>query len=136
MACLAGPASVRKSKPGGERARRSSVAVQVGQFALAGLVALAVVGLATAIAARRVGEREAITEAPATTTARAEGLVAPVLTEGIVDGEPEAVAAVARVVELGVLDRSLVRVKLWTPLTADADRRHAPLTAALVRRDS
>ncbi len=96
-------------------AGRSLVAVQVGQFAVAGLLALVVVGIGTAIAARRVGEREAITEARSTATARAEGLVAPALTEGILTSEPAALAAVDRVVELGVLDTSLVRVKIWAP---------------------
>jgi len=93
---------------------RGMVAVQVGKFALAGVVALAVVGLATAIAARRIGEREAITDARATTVARAQGLVERELTDGILTGDPASVAAVAAVVERGVLDDSLVRVKLWT----------------------
>jgi two-component system NarL family sensor kinase len=99
---------------GAARPGRAMVARQVGQFALAGVIALALVGLGTAIAARRVGEREAVTEARATTVARAQGLVTPVLTDGILTGDPDAVARVAAVVEQGVLDRSLVRVKLWT----------------------
>jgi len=36
-----------------------AVALQVGQFALAGVIALGIVGLATAIASGRVGERDA-----------------------------------------------------------------------------
>ncbi|MEY2569096.1 MAG: two-component system, NarL family, sensor kinase [Actinomycetota bacterium] len=90
------------------------VARQVAQFALAGVITVAVVGLGTAIAARRVGEREAITEARATTVARAQGLLAPVLTDGILTGDPDAFARVATVVRAGILDDSLVRVKLWT----------------------
>jgi signal transduction histidine kinase len=88
--------------------------MQVGQFALAGIVALAVVGLGTTIASRRIGERQAITDARATTVARAQGLVAPVLTDDVLQGDPAASRAIADVVEQGVLDDSLVRVKLWT----------------------
>jgi signal transduction histidine kinase len=90
------------------------VAVQVGQVALAGVVALVVVGFATLIASRRIGEREAITDARATTVARAQGKVEPVLTDAILTGDPEAVQAVADVTQRSVLDDSLVRVKLWT----------------------
>jgi two-component system NarL family sensor kinase len=86
----------------------------VGQFALAGVLAVALVGLGTAIAARRIGEREAITEARATASSRAEGLVSPALQDSLVDGDPAARQAVADVVRVGVLDNSLVRVKIWT----------------------
>ncbi|MFN2608763.1 MAG: sensor histidine kinase [Acidimicrobiales bacterium] len=91
------------------------MALQVGEFALAGVVSLALVGLGTSIAARRVGEREAITEVRATAATKAEGLVRPVLADALVDGDDAARQAVADVVTVGVLDASLVRVKLWTP---------------------
>ena len=64
----------------------------MGQFALAGLIALAIVGLATSIASRRVGEREAIGDARTTTVIRAKGLVEPALTDGLLDRRPEAAA--------------------------------------------
>ena len=89
------------------------VARQVGQFTLAGIVAVAIVGLATAIASRRVGEREAIVDVRATALAKAQSLVEPVVTSGLVAGDPVAVSAVAFVVERDVLDDSLVRVKIW-----------------------
>jgi signal transduction histidine kinase len=94
---------------------RSSVTLQVGRFAVVGLLALALVGLGTSIAARRVGQREAISDARNTTVARAQGLGAPVLTDAVADGDPAAVAKVGDVVEHAVLDDSLVRVKLWAP---------------------
>jgi signal transduction histidine kinase len=89
------------------------VARQVGQFAAAGVVALVVVAWATTIASRRVGEREAISDARSTTVARAEGVVTRALSDDILTADPEAVAAVGRAVEQGVLDPSLVRVKVW-----------------------
>src|SRR5437868_6708605 len=63
-------------------AGRGVVRLHVGRFALAGLVAVAIVGLGTAIASRRVGEREAIADARTTTLIKAEGLVEPVLDDG------------------------------------------------------
>jgi signal transduction histidine kinase len=93
---------------------RWAVARLVAQFTFVGLAALVVVGLATEVASRRVGEREAISDARTTTLVKAQGLVEPVITEGLLTADPAAVARVATVVEKGVLDRSLVRVKIWT----------------------
>ena len=67
-------------------AGRRFVAVEVGRFALAGAVALIIVGIATAIASRRVGEREAIANARTTTVTKAQGLVAPALNDGLLAG--------------------------------------------------
>ena len=106
--------------PNGERSGagtsgRRTVAIQVGQFALAGAAALVLVALGTNIASRRVGEREAIVNARANTVVKAEGVVEPALSEGLATGDPQAVRQVAQVVERDVLDDSLVRVRIWTP---------------------
>ena len=98
---------------GTEESSRRFVALEVGRFALAGVIALLIVGLATAIASRRVGEREAIANARTTTVTKAQGLVAPALTDGVLNGTPSAIGAVDAVVRRDVLDGSLVRVKLW-----------------------
>ena len=66
------------------------LAAQVGQFALAGLIALAIVGLATAVASRRVGEREAVSDARTTTVSKAKGLVEPAISNGLLDGDAKA----------------------------------------------
>ena len=83
------------------------------QFALIGAVAVAIVALATSTASKRVGEREAITEARTTTILRAQGLVEPLLRDEIATRDPAAVAAVRDVVDTHVLDHALVVVKLW-----------------------
>ena len=93
------------------------MAWQVGLFALAGLVAVALVGFATAVASRRVGEREAIVDARTTTLINAQRLVEPLVTEALVDGTPRqravAVQAIDDVVRNEELrDRSLARVKI------------------------
>ncbi len=99
---------------GARSSGRRLVALQVGQFALAGLAALAIVGVATSIASRRVGEREAIGEARTTTVIRAQGVVTPALTDDLVAGDQAAAGRLDEVVRRDVLDDSLVRVKLWT----------------------
>jgi signal transduction histidine kinase len=96
------------------RSGRRLVALQVGQFALAGLVALVIVGVATSIASRRVGEREATSDARSTTVIRAQSVVTPALSDALLDGDPAALASVDDVVRRSVLDDSLVRVKLWS----------------------
>jgi signal transduction histidine kinase len=74
---------------------------------------VAIVGLATATASRRIGQREAITDARTQTLVKAQGLVEPMVSSALVTGDADAVSAVDRVVRRGVLDRSLVRVKIW-----------------------
>jgi two-component system NarL family sensor kinase len=96
-----------------DAAGRWTVARQVGQFTLAGVVAVVIVGLATAVASRRVGEREAIVDARTKTLAKAQGIVEPVVTDALVTGSPAAVSKVGAVVTRDVLDDSLVRVKIW-----------------------
>ena len=99
--------------PRARSADRRVVAIQVGQFALAGVILLVIVGLATAIASRRVGEREAITDARSSAVIRAQSLVQPAVTDGLLSGSTAAIARLDRVVRRDVIDRSLVRVKVW-----------------------
>lgn len=93
---------------------------------LVGLIAVLIVGFATAIASRRIGEREAIVDARTTALVRAQGLVEPVVTNGLLTAQPSAVAKVATVVESAVIDQQLVRVKIWnrdgTIVYSDEDR--------------
>src|SRR5690348_9734763 len=97
-----------------DRSARWPVARPIVQFFLVGLVAVAVVGIATAVAARRVGQREAIVDARTTTLVKAQNIVEPVVTDGLATAQPAAVRRVDLAVHRGVLDRSLVRVKIWT----------------------
>ena len=93
---------------------RWAVARPLLQFTLVGIVAVAIVGIATAAASRRVGQREAIVDARTTTLVKAQTAVEPVVTDGLLTAQPEAVAKVDDTVRSGVLDKSLVRVKIWT----------------------
>lgn len=89
------------------------MAWQVGQFALIGVIALAIVGLATAIASRRVGEREAIAEARTSTLTKVQGSVEPMITDEFVNGGRTTIAQLDDLVRADVVDGDLVRVKIW-----------------------
>lgn len=93
---------------------RWAVVRPVAGFALAGLVALVIVAVATAAASRRVGQREAIVDARTTTQLKAQTVIEPVVTNGLATGDARATRPIDRIVHTGVLDRSLVRVKIWT----------------------
>lgn len=102
-------------RPKGER-HRWQVARQVGQFVALAVLAVVLVGVATAIAARRAGESAAIADRSTEALIKAQSLVEPVITDGLLTAEPEAVAAVADVIENGgVIEGDLIRVKIWTP---------------------
>lgn len=101
-------------RPRSDRFQRWVVVRQVGQFIALALLAVVLVGVATAIASRRAGEREAITDRSTEALIKAQSFVEPVITEGLLTGDPAAVAPVADVVELSVLSSELVRVKIWT----------------------
>jgi signal transduction histidine kinase len=71
--------------------------------------------LASAYVFRRAGTNEAIRDARQVTSTIAHGVIEPALQDGIVAGDPRAVAALDRVVRGHVIRGDVVRVKLWTP---------------------
>lgn len=91
-----------------------SVARIVARFAIAGLVALAVVSGVTAFASRRVGTRLAIDDAEQVTETSATGIVAPLLDDGFLAQDPASLDRLDAVVRSSVLRGSLVRVKIWS----------------------
>lgn len=98
----------------------------MAQFALAGVAALVIVGLAVSVASRRVGEREAIVDARSEALAKAQAVVEPALTDAVLRVDPETDEAIDKVVRRQVLSPSLVRVKIWradgTILYSDEER--------------
>lgn len=91
-----------------------SVGGSVIRFALAGVVALAVVGVVTFLVLRDVGTNEALKNAREVTAIVGGGIVEPNLTPGVVRGNPVALARFDRIVHERVLRDPIVRVKLWT----------------------
>ena len=101
-----------KSSPD-RRARGDRLVLRsVVQFGIAGLIALIVVGVATQFASRRAGERSAVDQARSTALLRAQ-VVSRYVTPKLLVGDPGAVDRLNRVVTRSVLDRSIVRVKIW-----------------------
>jgi two-component system NarL family sensor kinase len=100
-------------RPHARFADRRVVLIQVGQFALVGAIALVIVGLATAVASRRIGEREAITDARSSAVIKAQGLVEPAISDGLLTRSKPSIAQLDDVVRRDVLDTSVVRVKVW-----------------------
>lgn len=89
-----------------------------GQLVAAALVVLAVVVLLGLTASRRIAEQESVNDAARRTDLVADAIVQPVLQDGIVASDPEAVAALDVAVHDAVLGDAVVRVKVW-----DADGR-------------
>ncbi len=87
----------------------------VARLALGIVLVLSVVTVGGSFAARRLAEREAVTDAAETADVLAEAVVQPALTDALLAGDPRALAAFTEVVDAQVLGPTVVHVKLWTP---------------------
>ena len=79
------------------------------------VVVVIVVALLGVFAARHLAELDAVGGAIDTSDILAEAIVQPVITDALLTGDPQAVAALDREVRDHVLDDSIVRVKIWDP---------------------
>ena len=78
------------------------------------LVAVVIISLLGVLLFRRIGHDEAIRDAKDQTQASAKFAIEPMLTDGVLRGERQAVAKLDRVVRQRVLqESSVVRVKIW-----------------------
>lgn len=91
-----------------------SVAGAVGRFAVAGAVALAVVGVISFFVLRNVGNSEALRQARDVTRLVGRGIVEPNLSSGLLEGRARALRRFDGIVRSRVLEDPIVRVKLWT----------------------
>jgi two-component system NarL family sensor kinase len=94
---------------------RTTVAAALTQFTIAGLIATVVLGIAGVYALQRAGRNEATNDAKRVTDLIADGIVGPMLTKGVLDGDPKAIAALDRHVRQNALRGSVVRIKVWRP---------------------
>jgi signal transduction histidine kinase len=85
------------------------------RVAVGAVVVIVAVALAGVLAAQRLAEAQAITDAAKTTDLIAESLVQPVVTDGLLTGDPAAMAGIDAVVRDHVLSPSMARVKVWDP---------------------
>lgn len=94
--------------------RRSSGRLALAQFALSSLALLVVVGTVGALALRRVATGEALHDARSVTSALSHGVIRDRINDGVLRGDPAALAELDRAVRARVLLGPIVRVKLWT----------------------
>ncbi len=88
----------------------------VGQFALAGLLAVIAIGAAAFLLIQRAGREEAIRDAKRVTALAGRGIVEPELTESAVAGDPRALRRINRIVGQRIIGRDgIERVKIWDP---------------------
>jgi two-component system, NarL family, sensor kinase len=85
----------------------------VAQFALAGLVVLAVFGAAALLVLRSLAQDEALRDARQFAELAGQGIVEPAIEPALLDGNAAAIDAVDRIVNERVLGERVVRVKLW-----------------------
>lgn len=90
-----------------------SVASAVAQFALTGLLVLALFVVAWVLVFRSIGESEALRDARQYTALTGQGIVEPALGAGVVDGDRAALRRLDMVVQERVLGERVVRVKIW-----------------------
>src|SRR3954470_6030973 len=81
----------------------TSTAAALTQFAVAGVIAVALLALAGVAVLRDNGTQEAVKDAKRVTRFVAAGIVQPALTPGLLRGDPKAIARVDRVVKQRVL---------------------------------
>jgi two-component system NarL family sensor kinase len=98
---------------GNDPRRRTDVAVPLLRFALAGLLAVVVIG-AIAVALQRNAARDDAVE-DATTLAKLAGtaVLAPHVNQALVDGDPKQIATVNELVRTKLRSGGIVRIKLW-----------------------
>src|SRR4029078_3916328 len=99
-----------------DSAGRPKIAGFVALFALAGLVAVLIAGVAVTVTGREAGKREAIVDLRPQALRVARLRVQPAVTDALLDGNITAVNKVGAVVQNYVLNDAVARVKIWNPL--------------------
>ncbi len=100
---------------GGRRpGRRITARSAVAAFVLVDLAAVLVIAVGVAVVARRSASAEAVNEARDLTVAEGRAAVWPLLSDGVVHGNPAALATLDQAVRTRVLSNQIVRVKVWT----------------------
>src|SRR5207248_8578639 len=93
---------------------RKSVATSVTQFVLAGLAAVVLISAGTIYVVRRNATSEAIRTAREVAGIDGHAVAEPVLADGVLSGDADAVARINTVVHERIVSERVVRVKIWT----------------------
>jgi two-component system NarL family sensor kinase len=95
------------------RMKRGSIATAVFQFAITGTAVVLLLGVVAVELLRHTGTTEAIRDAKRVARLAGDGIVAPNVRPGLERGDPNAIAAMDRVIRSRVLSGDVVRVKRW-----------------------
>ncbi|MEZ5101612.1 MAG: histidine kinase [Thermoleophilia bacterium] len=122
-AALARPVAFLRALPAGTTLRGSravalpgpSVARPLAIFALSALVAFLVVGVGAFFLLRGVGVDHAMSGARDLTSVLGRTAVEPALTDGLLAGDPAAIASLDRAVRPVLVGTTVSRVKVWAP---------------------
>ncbi len=110
--------TVRTRFPDDEASARYEVRLLVRRalvtYVVTSVAALGLVGLAASVVAHRVAAESAVDDAAVYTQQFSQLVVAPYVTQGLVDGDPAAVAALDEVVRLQMSEHEVLRVKVWS----------------------
>jgi len=100
---------------GNDTRRRTDVALPLARFALAGLLAVVIVGAIAVSLQRSAARDDAIKDATTLAKLAGNGIVAPAATQHLLDGDPRSIAEVDRLVrsKIRTKDSGIVRVKIW-----------------------
>jgi two-component system NarL family sensor kinase len=99
---------------GNDTRRRTDVAVPLARFALAGLLAVIIVGAIGVALQRKAAHNDAIRDATTLAQLAGNAVLAPNVDKALVDNDPRRLAQVDRLVHSKVLSQDgIVRVKLW-----------------------
>lgn len=101
-------------RPNGRREKDHGVG-PVPKFVLAGVIAVAAIGIAGFAYLRHVATSEAVKDAKRITQIVSETTVQPNISDGLVAGQPRAIRRFDRVIRQRVLRDPIVRVKVWGP---------------------
>src|SRR3954453_22984333 len=102
---------------GHDTRRRTDVAMPMVRFALASLLAVIVAGGIGVTLQRQAAADDAIRDARTPAHLAGDGILAPNVTQALLDGDPEQVAKVDRLVRAKIMSRrdgiGIVRIKIW-----------------------
>src|SRR5687768_11091311 len=100
---------------GHENRRRTDVALPLARFALAGLLAVIVVGAIAVTLQRQAARDDAVNDAKTLARLAGNGIVEPNVTPELLRGDRDALARMDALVRSEILSRDgIERVKLWT----------------------
>jgi len=98
---------------GNDTRRRTDVAVPLARFALAGLLAVIIVGAIGVALQRKAARDDAIQDAITLAKLAGNGVLAPNVNRALLEGDPEQTAKVDELVRTKMRSGGIVRIKLW-----------------------